>query len=355
MKASLDRFTRGLIDYAGLFPPAGLGLTDAIENYISYREVPESGILGSFVIPAGQLHALCTTEYKTEFQRSAGAYGPLGFSVLAGGGEQLPDCRAGIEQALEKINKFQSFFGDSITITALEIKLPASNDSKAALRDFLKHIRAITLKEDGSGPDLFFEPVRDIHWETRTERFCSAVTACGFAIKDGANSNKNGTSAGTKAKTGLKLRCGGIEAHMFPTIEQLAFGLHQAVMNGVSCKATAGLHHPVRHFNESNGCMMHGFLNVFGAVILGNKYGWMASDFEAMLRDESAAFFTFSDTDFEWNGCTADLNDIDFARNYLAGSYGSCSFVEPLEDLQELGLLRVSGELASSPGVGEHS
>jgi hypothetical protein len=42
---------RGLIDYAGLFPPASLALPDAIRNYQTYRGGPHAWMLARFVIP----------------------------------------------------------------------------------------------------------------------------------------------------------------------------------------------------------------------------------------------------------------------------------------------------------------
>jgi len=43
---------RGLIDYAGLFPPASLALPDAVRNYQKYRDGPNAWMLARFVIPA---------------------------------------------------------------------------------------------------------------------------------------------------------------------------------------------------------------------------------------------------------------------------------------------------------------
>ena len=43
------------IDYAGLFPPAGLGMSEAVANYASYRTGPHAWALGRFVVPAGRL------------------------------------------------------------------------------------------------------------------------------------------------------------------------------------------------------------------------------------------------------------------------------------------------------------
>ena len=45
----------GFIDYAGLFPPAGLRMAEAVGNYASYRTGPHAWALGRFVVPAGRL------------------------------------------------------------------------------------------------------------------------------------------------------------------------------------------------------------------------------------------------------------------------------------------------------------
>ncbi|MBL8796553.1 MAG: hypothetical protein JNM56_21815, partial [Planctomycetia bacterium] len=49
MSASLRALMHGVIDYAGLFPPAVLPLDQAIRNYASYRKDPDSWMLGRFV------------------------------------------------------------------------------------------------------------------------------------------------------------------------------------------------------------------------------------------------------------------------------------------------------------------
>jgi hypothetical protein len=54
MNASLRALLTGLIDYAGLFPPAALPLEDAVRNYDTYRRGPHAWMLGRFVVPAPQ-------------------------------------------------------------------------------------------------------------------------------------------------------------------------------------------------------------------------------------------------------------------------------------------------------------
>src|SRR5262249_54443685 len=67
---------------------------------------------------------------------------------------------------------------------------------------------------------------------------------------------------------GIKGRWGGLGASAFPSPEQVAFALVACRDAGVPLKATAGLHHPLRHFDAGVKAKMHGFLNVFGAGAL---------------------------------------------------------------------------------------
>ena len=53
--SAIHALLRDSIDYAGLFPPAGLGMSEAVANYASYRTGPHAWALGRFVVPAGRL------------------------------------------------------------------------------------------------------------------------------------------------------------------------------------------------------------------------------------------------------------------------------------------------------------
>ena len=58
MKNSLQTLMNGLIDYAGLFPPAKLPLNEAVAEYISHFKDNKKWILGRFIIPVSQLKDL---------------------------------------------------------------------------------------------------------------------------------------------------------------------------------------------------------------------------------------------------------------------------------------------------------
>lgn len=55
MTRSLHILLDGLIDYAGLFPPASLAMEEAVEKYDRYRRSEHAWALGRFVVPAEKL------------------------------------------------------------------------------------------------------------------------------------------------------------------------------------------------------------------------------------------------------------------------------------------------------------
>jgi hypothetical protein len=116
-------------------------------------------------------------------------------------------------------------------------------------------------------------------------------------------------AAGAKGK----LRCGGARV---PSVQEVAAFFVAARDLELPFKATAGLHHPVRSERE------HGFLNFLTAADRA-----AAGAGEAELRDVLAA------TD------AAALGTGSAKGRELFVSIGSCSFSEPVEDLQGLGLL----------------
>jgi hypothetical protein len=116
-------------------------------------------------------------------------------------------------------------------------------------------------------------------------------------------------AAGAKGK----LRCGG---RSVPTVEEVAAFFAAARDLELPFKATAGLHHPVRSERE------HGFLNFL-----------TAADRAAAGADEAELRDILATTD------ASELGTGSAAGRALFVSIGSCSFAEPVEDLQSLGLL----------------
>jgi hypothetical protein len=118
-----------------------------------------------------------------------------------------------------------------------------------------------------------------------------------------------------------KVRCGG--RHV-PTAEELAEFIRGCRERGLVFKATAGLHHAYPTEAE------HGFLNVLAAAVFGDE--------EEALRERSPAF-ALDAASFRWRDQEALPGQLADVRASLFHSIGTCSFFEPVEELEQLGIL----------------
>lgn len=320
---SLRAFMLNLIDYAGLFPPASLPLDQAFAHYTRYRQEPESWMLSRFIIPAARLEELSTTAEHTFSAYTANneleADDRYPFSVLGRGGESVDEFMRHLRADLDAVAGFRARHEGAVSADVFEVRLPVTND-KTLLEDLIR--QCVDVFEANGGFSVYYE-VPDIHnqWESRVE---TALQVIG-EIQPSAR---------------FKLRCGGTEASAFPSTDQIAFALRTCEASWISLKATAGLHHPIRHYSAEVGTKMHGFLNLFGAGVLAYFYNLNHDEIVAILEDENAEHFTFSDDHFAWKDYLhASIDSITTARLTVLTSYGSCSFDEPRADLRTLGLL----------------
>src|SRR5436305_3640232 len=107
MTAALRAFLSGIVDYAGLFPPAKLPLDEAIRNYVRYRTEPEAWMLGRFICPAARLADL--SPFVGELFRDGP---PLSVSALGRGGTDAAGFRDGLRQDVNDITDFRRRHGE---------------------------------------------------------------------------------------------------------------------------------------------------------------------------------------------------------------------------------------------------
>jgi hypothetical protein len=138
-----------------------------------------------------------------------------------------------------------------------------------------------------------------------------------------------------------KIRTGGVKPEMIPAIQDVAEFIMRCAERQLPFKATAGLHHPIRalhpltYESDAPRAMMHGFLNVFLAA----AFAWHGrSRIEPILAETDPGAFRF-DQLARWRDWSLDAAQIQEARQHFAHSFGSCSFEEPVEGLEALGLL----------------
>lgn len=302
--ASLRALLAHSIDYAGLFPPANLALEPALRNHSQYVRVPESWMLGAFILPIAEFDA--AGRHLSDFD---GEY-PLRISALGPRPDSAKAFLKSLSASIDAIATFEPRF-EAASIEQLEMPLPAEVNAEL--------LKAIRQRLDHSDLKTFWEAKPDA-----AERVTELL------------SENNAANAGRKL--GFKLRTGGVTAEAFPSSAQIAIALMAAGTRGVPIKFTAGLHHPVRLFHDSVQTKMHGFLNVLGAGVLALEHDWRQNEVIQMLDDEDAGSFSFTEDFFAWRDWRISTEAI-AARRELVTSFGSCSFDEPREDLRALKLL----------------
>lgn len=289
VKHSLHILLHSLIDYAGLFPPAGLKMADAVANYGRYKNGPNAWALGRFVIPAARLQ-----EFETHFVPDRELWH---LSALIG---QNPS------EDFARVAEFNGRHKHSAVIDTLEAK---ASDA-TAIKELKSHVPESIL--------VYFE-------------IPSTGDPAELIAEIGA------------AHARAKVRTGGLTPEMFPSEQQVLRFLAACIAANIAFKATAGLHHPVRclkpltYEKDAPSGTMHGFLNVFlaAAFLLD---GMAESELNKLLLDDDPANFAFEEGAIAWRGhCLTQARLLE--SRALAASFGSCSFEEPISDLVALNLL----------------
>jgi hypothetical protein len=323
MKSSVRAFFGGIIDYAGLFPPARLSMAEAFRKYASYWAKPDSWMLGRFVCPASRLEEVPLFDHRVLAWDP-----PFVIAAVGRGGATSPQFFDGLRADLDAVRAFGD--GAPVMIDAFEVRLPPEicAASEADLRQFFLRITDLFESRDDS-LCRYFETPQGNEWHESAERVIRLLAEIGDACPGN----------GHWPRPGFKLRCGGLEPAAIPSVDDVAFALTRCRDNQVPFKATAGLHQALRHFDAGLESPVHGFLNVFGAGVLAHARRLSEPQVRLIVADDNPKEFAFDDEGFHWRDWHVTTGEIILARKNLLLSFGSCSFDEPLEDLRNLGLL----------------
>jgi hypothetical protein len=293
---SAEALLKGLVDYAGLFPPAALPMDEAVWEYARWRRSDEAWMLGRFVLPADRLVDLARA--ADAHLPAAGESVPWRLSALLG-----PDVHG--DSAL--VASFNRSRAGRAAVDTVELKAAEPDAVEAAL--------------DALPPGL--TAYVELPLDAELEPLLGALSRRG---------------ARAKARTG------GVVPEAIPGPDAVARFLVACARAGVPFKATAGLHHPVRaeqpldHGEDAPRAVMHGFLNVFAASALAWA-GAGATDVEALLREQAPRAFRFDPDGLRWREHLLPTATLAESRRSFASSFGSCSFAEPVVDLRALGVL----------------
>ena len=295
----------GLVDYAGLYPPAALTMPAAVRNYAHYRAGGNGWVLGRFVCPATALQTFSEMADPL-LPRDAGAI-PWRLSVTGSG-----DVAA-----------------DMVAIAAFNERHRVCFDECGAIVDCY---------------ELKAETAEDIaHLHTAIPR--ALLTYIEVPLDDRVRE-----LVAAIALTGrrAKMRAGGTTAAAFPTGARVVAFLRACLDHHVTAKATAGLHHPLRgtyrltYEPDAPSGRMFGFVNVLLAAAVLSEGGTDAQAL-ALLEDGDADHIVMGEANVTWDGgegaVQLDRATLQRVRDRLLVGVGSCSFTEPVDESRGLGWL----------------
>ncbi len=324
---SLRTLLQSSLDYAGLFPPARLALDDAWREYQRAAASPQRWLLRGFVCPAAGLEQLAELAQREP--------PPLGrFAVIGRAASPAISADQALARDAADIARFYRQLaqrpGPPLEI-AYETRLPGElGQARPFCQQIARHLR----EHDAVCQHVFLE----------------------LALSQAAQAALPSPGE-TPVNFGLKFRTGGLDAAAFPDRGLLAealaaLALRAAGTPGFCWKATAGLHHALPRRDDSIGAAMHGFLNVFVAAALtldlarglaepqrGGGLPALAALAQEVLAIDAGHALHWGENELAWKGRRLSLGQLAAGRQPGLVSFGSCSFAEPVADLQALSLL----------------
>lgn len=296
-KESVRILLQEIIDYAGLFPPSQVSMSEAVLNYATYRHSNYGWMLGRFILPVSRLEEFYESSREFLPKRSESAWR---LSVLAG-----EDLAATIRSIVE----FNRKHSEHAVCEVLEVKAATVSKIDNTITALPKAII----------------PYFEISPASRT--FVDLVATLGIK------------------RQRAKMRTGGVTREEFPATRDIIRFVRTCMAANVPFKATAGLHHPIRCFKpltyapDAPQGTMHGFLNLLLMTGFARE-SFRVSLLEEIMEEEFEEVFEFVDGGVSWRGShILSLGHLERLRARGMHSFGSCSFDEPVADLQDLGIL----------------
>jgi hypothetical protein len=292
---TLPAWLHGLVDDAAIFPPGNAPLDRALAEHRAHRASEYADLVGGFVVSDVRLPELLDVLDDADDSEVEHAELALTINLVVTGGA------GAIEPAVRWASR-----SPLLRLVALECALRDEDD--------LAH----NARRMGAALDALEEELADVTVYVEPPRVVDRPAAGWLAAADEL----------ALRELPLKFRTGGVTADAFPTPAELAASIDAALDRELPFKCTAGLHHAVRQVDPETGLTHHGFLNVLAAT-------------RACLDGgDGGAVLAAVDAGAVLEGLDDDV--LARTRRWFT-SFGSCSILEPHDDLVELGLIDTSG------------
>lgn len=282
---AIETLLEGLFDYAGLYPPENLDLRSAANNYLKYRRSQRSAALGRFILN------------------------------------------------LDRLDEFRSIARDSFADFPLSV-IAAENTDYTVLKQHINSgFRVESVEVKCSDPSAVGRIAQQLP-QNVTKYFEVPIHA------DSLPALESIRAAGARAK----IRMGGIVPEAIPSLSDVAQMLKALADLRLPFKATAGLHHPLRsqqaltYDPQSPTGVMHGFVNLSAAAALLFFDGDVEVAKRLLAEDDPAAWQVRA-ASIQWHNQSWTAEQLATLRRDFFLGIGSCSFTEPIQDLESLGWL----------------
>lgn len=283
-------------------------MEQAVTGYLNARAGGYAWMLGRFIVTASRLDELVTV------LRRANAPEPVPLSVIVDSDANPRRWFGSAQSMLADVSLVRSTVSH-VAIEVLEAALPPLTSRRETYDASIGQLAALAGQASLRDLPMYVELPRDARLD---ELLTLSVAALG------------------RARLGAKIRCGGVSADAFPSVEEVAAFVAAVTQADVPFKATAGLHHPIRHLNAATGFVMHGFVNLLAAATFASHVD--TATLAQIVAEEDPRAFYFDASGFAWRDLHASSNELDAMRRRFVG-YGSCSFREPIDDLIALCVL----------------
>ena len=283
--SAIETLIAGLFDYAGLYPPASLSLGSAANNYLEYHRGKHAPALGRFIVN------------------------------------------------LDRLDELRSIAGDTLQSFTLSVIAPEDADWDSLVRQIGTGLRVESVEVKCNQPAAIAQVIRNIPPRL--------VTYFEVPINE---SNHAALEAIGVAGARAKIRMGGVVPEAFPSIPDVVQTLTTLATLQLPFKATAGLHHPMRSMRpltyrpQGPTGMMHGFLNLCCAAALLYSGGEVDAA-RRILAEEDTATWKVETNALHWRDHSWTTGQLAILRQKFFLGIGSCSFEEPIHDLESLGWL----------------
>lgn len=309
------------LDYAGVFPPAQLPMDDAINEFSRGLASPAEWLIARFVLPAARIGDFAQLS-RAQLAEAAATHKPWHATGLMRSAASIDEALSILHSDLALLRGLIQSHPEALVVDSCELPLPeevlCTHDQEIA-RGFLAAARKV-FEESGFNVPVF--------WEVNLSKSFEHIALAAHQ----ANVIRPG-------EAGLKFRTGGLTPAAIVNPENLARAFRLAQVERVPFKLTAGLHLAMRHFDSAVGADVFGFLNVFSAAVLGWTHQLSETEIRLMLEEKDPAAFVFTVDGLAWKKYSATIAQIRSVRADGLRSFGSCSFLEPIDDLKNLNLI----------------